>query len=513
METDMKNLPQDPGTLQKLVQELLEALKNKDLRIQQLTHQLARLQRSQFGRKSEKIDTAQLLLAFEELKALQKEAVETAEEAEENAAPSRKRRGHGRKKLPETLRRERIVIPVSPEERTCPCCKLEKDKIGEEVTEVLEYVPASFFVVEYVRPKFACRKCEGEVSIGELPARPVDKGKFGPGFMGFVLTSKYADHIPLHRMVGMFAREGVRLSPSTLCDTVGRCADLLDPIVKAMARDLLLSKVINTDDTPVPVLDRDRDRTRKGRLWVYIGDERHPYALFDYTPGREASGPRAFLEGFRAYLQADAYGGYDGLFTKTGPTEVGCWAHARRYFYDAKSTEPLPAHTALAFIRRLYDVEKEGKLLNPEARKSLRKEKAQPVLDEFRIWLSSQSRLVLPKSPMGDAIRYTLAQWEALVRYLEDGDLPIDNNVSERALRSVVIGRKNWMFAGSDEGGRRAAVIYSLVATCKRHGIDPFEYFRDVLDRISTHPASAIEALFPHNWKAARKKILNDSKA
>jgi transposase len=416
MELDLNNLPGDAEILQTIVRQLLESLKNLELRNKQLAHQLARLQRWQFGKKSEKIDPAQLLLAFQELQALQKEAEEATEEPEEKPEPPRKRRGHGRRPLPENLPRERIEYDLPPEERVCACCGAEKTKIGEEVTEELEYVPSSLFVRAHVRFKYACRKCEGEVSLPDLPPRPVDKGKAGPGFLGFVLTSKYADHLPLNRLEGILERNGIDMNRSTLCDMVGRCADLLDPIVKAMAKDLLLSKVINTDDTPVPVLDRNRDKTRKGRLWVYIGDERHPFTLFDYTPGREAGGPKSFLEGFRGYLQADAYAGYDGLFTSDGPTEVGCWAHARRYFYDAKSTEPLPAHTALAYIRRLYEVEREGKELGPDARKALRLNKASPILHEFRLWLTEQSRLVLPKSPMGDAIRYAQSQWDALVR-------------------------------------------------------------------------------------------------
>jgi len=509
MANETDDLPQDAEALKGIIRELLDSLKNKDLRIRQLLDQLAKLQRWQFGKKSEKIDPGQLLLAFEELKDLKTLAEEAAKaqaaaEAKIQETPAKPRKGRGRKRLPESLRRERVEIDVTPEEKHCSCCDIDKTRIGEEVTEELEYQPSALFIREFVRPKYACHKCEEGVSIAPAPSRVVDKGKFGPGFLSFAITSKYTDHIPLNRMVEMLKRQGVELSVSTICDSVGRCADLLEPVWRAMCKDVLASVAIQTDDTVIPVLDGDRDRTRKGRIWTYLGDAAHPSTVFDFTAGRGAEGPRTFLKGYCGYLQADAYKGYDGIFNAAGgPSEVGCWAHARRYFFDAKDSAPAPANTALAYIRLLYDAEAESKDLSPDERKAWRHDRAGPVLDKFHLWLSTQSAFALPKSPIGDAIRYTLSNWAALKRYLDDGRLKIDNNDSERTLRSVVIGRKNWLFAGSDEGGRRAAIIYSLVATCKRHGIDPFVYFRDVLVRVSSHPASDIKALFPQNWKPA----------
>lgn len=508
MVIEADNLPQDTEALKGIIRELLGSLKSKDVRIRQLLDQLAKLQRWQFGKKSEKIDPNQLLLAFNELKDLKTLAEEAAKaqaaaEAKTESLPTKRRKGHGRKKLPESLRRERIEIDVLPEEKHCSCCDIDKTRIGEEVTEELEYQPSSLFIREIVRPKYACCKCEEGVSIAPAPARVVDKGKFGPGFLSFAITSKYTDHIPLNRMVEMLKRQGVELGVSTICDSVGRCADLLEPVWGAMCKDVLASEAIQTDDTIIPVLDGDRDRTRKGRIWTYLGDAAHPSTVFDFTAGRGAEGPRTFLKGYGGYLQADAYKGYDGLFNAaSGPSEVGCWAHARRYFFDARESDPLPANTALAFIRLLYDVEAEAKCFTADERQVWRHDRAGPILDKFHFWLSSQSSLALPKSPIADAIRYALSNWAALKKYLENGRLQIDNNNSERVLRSVVVGRKNWLFAGSDEGGRRAAIIYSLVATCKRHGVDPFVYFRDVLVRVSTHPASDIKALFPQNWKA-----------
>jgi len=407
MELDLDKLPKDTEALQEIIRHLVESVDALERRNKQLAHRLECLLRSHYGKKSEKIDPGQLLLAFQDLEeSTESEPEEKIEETEEEAPAARKRRKRGRKRLPENLPRERIEHDLPPEQRVCSCCGAEKEKIGEEVTEELEYIPASFRVLEHVRFKYACKKCEGEVTTADLPARVIDKGIPGPGLLSHVITSKYADHLPLHRLVGILNRQGVELNKSTLCEWVGRCADLLSPVTQAMRKDLLLSKVINTDDTPVPVLDRERDRTRKGRLWVYIGDEEHPHVIFDYTPGRHSEGPTAFLKGFRGYLQADAYGGYDGLFTRDGPTEVGCWAHARRYFFNAKSTETLPAHTALAYISRLYKVERQGRALPPEERKWLRHAKARPILEEFRHWLQDQSACVLPKSPMAEAIRY-----------------------------------------------------------------------------------------------------------
>jgi hypothetical protein len=256
------------------------------------------------------------------------------------------------------------------------------------------------------------------------------------------------------------------------------------------------------------VLDRQRDSTRTGRLWVYLGDQDHEHVVFDYTPDRKRDGPSRFLKGYKGFLQADAYAGYDGLFTDGGATEVACWAHARRKFYEARNTYKKLSFTALAFIRQLYQIEKKGKDLSAEDRRKLRQEHAKPVLNAFEKWLWNETYSVLPKSPLGKAITYAKLQWKALCRYTEDGDLAIDNNISERTLRCVAVGRKNWMFAGNDEGGRRAAIVYSLIASCKHHGVDPFAYLRDVLRRLPTHPADEIADLTPLVWAAAEVEAL-----
>ena len=491
------------GFLKKMVREMAEALQALQERNKALEHQLARLRRHQFGRKSEKVDSGQLLLGFAQLQGVEPPAP---------PPPPKKpaSNGHGRKPLPDELPRERVEHDVPPESKRCGKCGAELEKIGEEVTRQLDYVPASFVVREHARAKYACKRCEETVVLAPLPPQPIEKGLPGSGLLAHVLVSKYADHLPLYRQEGIYKRQGVELSRSTLCDWVRDCATLLGPIVRAMTREVLASKKIHTDDTPVPVQDRlHPTRTRTGRLWVYLGDRHHPYTVYDYTPSRKRDGPVRFLGDYKGYLQADAFGGYDAIYAGKEVIEVACWAHARRKFHDALPTDPERGHAALAYIGQLYAVEREAreKELDAEARRALRDERSRPMLESFRRWLDAQALAALPQSPLGGAIGYALGQWRALNRYLDDGDLEIDNNPAERALRRVAIGRKNWLFAGSDAGGRRAAIIYSIIATCARHDVDPFAYLRDVLERVATHPSSGIAALFPPNWKAAHEML------
>ncbi|MEK7879535.1 MAG: IS66 family transposase, partial [candidate division NC10 bacterium] len=325
------------------------------------------------------------------------------------------------------------------------------------------------------------------------------------GLLAHVLVSKYADHLPLYRQSGILLRHGVTLARSTLCQWVGQCVGLLSPIVTAMKQDILQSKVIQTDDTPVRVLDPGSGKTLQGRLWAYLGDKEHASAVFDFSMTRQQCWPKAFLGDFSSYLQADAYTGYDQLFTsgKAGGKmiEVGCWAHGRRKFFEAKDTDRERSRWAVDAIRRLYQVEWDARDLDATARKALRQERSSSILDEIHAWLKAQSVRVLPKAPMGEAIYYALAQWKALNRYLEDGDLAIDNNACERLLRGACLGRKNYLFFGSEEGGRWAAVLYSLVESCKLRGIDPFVYLKDVLVRTSTHPQRRVLELTPRLWK------------
>ncbi len=388
-----------------------------------------------------------------------------------------------------------------------PRCGDPLQHIGEDTSERLEYVPASFQVIEESCQKYACRKgCT--VVTADKPRAPIDKGRPGPGLLAQVAVSKYADHLPLYRQEGIYRRQGVELSRQTLCGWMRQCAELVDPLYERMKREVLSSKVVGTDDTPVNVLDRSRSRTRVGRIWTYVGDDRHPYTVYDYTPNRSRAGPQAFLDDFTGYLQADAYAGYDQLYQdpKRPVVEVACWAHARRKFFEAQSSDVMRSTILLAYIRLLYDVEREARetRLTARQRHRLRSRRSGPILEDIRAYLEKEREQVLPKSPIGVAIGYALSNWRALVRYLEDGDLEIDNNPAERSLRGIAIGRKNWMFYGSDNGGRTGAVLTSLITTCRRHGIDPFDYLRDIFERIGEHPHTRLDELLPDRWQPAR---------
>ncbi len=493
--SSIEQLPNDTNSLKRMVLTLLE-------QIDDLNGQLYYLKRQLFGKKSEKLDPAQRLL-FENLYDQVKAKIDQQKPSESKTVKNRKNANHhGRNSLPEDLPREVIEIEPADEEKRCPVCHKDKERIGSEETEKLEYVPASFYVKKFVRYKYACKACEGHISIGELPATAIDKGIPGEGLLAHIITSKFCDHSPLNRLQGILRRNGVEINVSTMCDWVGKSADLLAPLVKRMHARILQSPKINTDDTPIPIKSKKRrGSTYNGYLWVYVGAGRN--VVFDFTPTRCRDGPVKFLGRFSGYVQADAYSGYDEFFRKSDATEVGCHAHARRKFDYALDTDPVRAARLLALWGRLYDIERKAKDENYGGAQLLeaRQREAKPVLAEIKGVLDEYRNQVLPKSPIGKAIAYSLNQWEALNRYVDDPMLEIDNNLSERTLRMVVLGRKNYLFAGSEAGAWRAAIIYSLVASCKLNGIDPFRYFRAVLRRVSTHPAEKIDELLPSEWK------------
>jgi transposase len=371
------------------------------------------------------------------------------------------------------------------------------------VTEELDVVPVKFFVNRYVRFKYACRKCAGYVSVGPLPPRPMDKGIPGPGFLAHLITSKYADHLPLYRQQQIYRRFGLDVSRSTMCGWVSYTAAVLSPIVEAMKSSVMRSRQIHTDDTPITVLDPSAQPvgSRKGYMWVYIGDQDD--VVFEYTGSRKRDGPEMFLKGYRGYLQADAFSGYDRIYAGGDVVEVACWAHARRKFFDAQSSHQAEAKRILELIGRLYAVEHRGKApsVSPERLLAWRQRHSRRRLDRLRRELDRLSLSVLPRSPLGLAIRYTLNNFKALNRYTEAPYLSIDNNHSERQIKQLVIGRKNWLFAGSAGGAENAAILFSVIVSCKLHGVDPFAYLRDVLMRIQTHPASRVEELIPRQWQ------------
>lgn len=530
-------------------QQFLEQLQQKGRQIDSLQHQLQYLLRRLFGRSAEKIDPKQMVLFETLLNQLASQTPAAPEIPEPAPAPRPSSNGHGRRKLPSDLPRRKVIHDLPEEEKPCPCCGKMRHVMGQEVSEQLDYVPAKLTVIEHVRLKYVCPACEQNASeagpqivTAEKPLSPIEKGLAAPGLLSYVIVSKYSDHLPLHRLEHILARHGIAIARSTMCDWAAQCAALLRPLYLRMIEEVLRSKVIHTDDTPVDVLDRELDRTRTGRFWVYLGDPDHPYTVFAYTPSRSRDGPQQFLQGWSGFLQADAFGGYDGIYAGEAGghvTEVACWAHARRKFYDARNSDAATSTEALAYIRLLYDVEDEAKqqvdALEPsealgqasqaadangsslaarraELIRTLRQEKSALRLQQFKTWLESQQASrggpVLPKSPMGQAITYALNQWDALCVYTTDGDLAIDNNASENALRRVALGRKNWLFCGSDKGGDTAAVLFSLIATCQRHRVDPFVYLRDVLTRIAATPLDQIADFLPDRWAGERPTTL-----
>jgi len=418
--------------------------------------------------------------------------------------PSRKRKkGHGRREIPDHLPRTDVPHDIPPEARVCDCGR-EKVRIGEDVTEQLEYQPGKLFVFRHIYPKYACSCCKDGVTSAEPAANPIERGLAGPGLLVYVLVNKFSDHLPLYRQQDVLARHGIFLARSTLCGWMAQCAQRLRPLVELMRQRVLQSDVINADETTVPVLDPTRDSTRTGYFWAYISPGDHGYTVYDYRDSRSQDGPAEFLKDFRGYLQTDAYASYEAVVLKSGGRiiPVGCWAHARREFFDARLNQPREAHQVLGLIAQLYDIEDEIRLLSPAERLAARQQRSVPILDRLEPFLREQQADALPKSQFGKAIAYALNHWPELRRFTENGVLEIDNNISERTLRLCAIGRKNWMFVGSDRGGETAAICFSILANAKRYRIEPFAYVRALLIALSSDEVD-LESLLPDVWIAA----------
>jgi transposase len=493
----------DREALKALVIVTHERLLSRESEIEHLKLLIAKLRRMQFGRRSEKVQQQieQLELRLEDLEA--KQAAGQAKTESSSASNLLIASRPVRRPLPEHLPRE--THKHEPAESVCPDCGGQLRRLGEDISEMLEYVPARFKVIRHVRPKLSCSRCD-RILQTPAPTRPIARGLAGPGLLAHVLVSKYADHQPLYRQSEIYAREGVDLERSTLADWVGASSALLDPLVEALRRYVFDCRKLHADDTPVPVLAPGTGKTKTGRLWTYVRDDRPagdtaaPAVWFAYSPDRKGEHPERHLRDFRGTLQADAYAGFNQLYVTGRIQEVACWAHVRRKFYELQQAYVSPIATeAIERIGELYAIESEIRGRPPDERCQIRQARARPVLESLHEWLESCLAKLSRKSDTTIAVRYALTLWDTLVRYCDDGRLEIDNNAAERALRAVALGRKNYLFAGSDAGGERAAAIYSLIGSAKLNGLDPEAYLREVLTRIADHPINRIGDLLPWN--------------
>ena len=489
---------------QKQLQEKDEALEEQKFLAQNLQEQLDSALRRIFGRSTEKLEQlepGQMYLFQVDTPKHVPEEFEIIDEPKPKKKPKRK-------KIVFEGPVEEILITPEVADLSCDSCHSEMETFGDERTQIYEYIPAKTIVKEIVRPKYACRKCQNQVVIATMPSLPIPRSNAGYGLLSHILVSKYQDHLPLNRLCEIFKRHGMEFKLSTMSDWMMKCAELLKPIVDYMKEEVLKSEYIYTDDTTILVLGKKKDKTKLGRLWVYLGDDDHPYNTFEYSPNRKGEHPQNYLQNYKGFIHADAYAGYNPIY-KEGATEVACWAHTRRKFFDAFKNGHESAKEALEQIAKLYLIEREGKLLSPSERKKLRQEKSKAILANFKTWLQTQKPP--SRSDYGRAVTYATNQWEALNAYTMDGKLNIDNNPAEQSLRFIAIGRKNWLFAGSDRGGHAAATICSLMATCKRHKVDPYAYIHDALTAQAkardSGDATSMREFTPLRWKELRHGI------
>lgn len=481
--------------------------------IEALKLQILKLRQLQFGKRSEKrtAEIEQLELWVEELETA--EVLRNAALAERGGALAVPRTAKVRREFPAHLERETQTIAAQAS--VCPDCGGELKHLGEDTCDMLELEPVRFKVIRQVRPKLACARCDTIVQA-PAPTRPIERGMAGPGLLAHVLVGKYADHLPLYRQSEIYAREGVDLDRTLLAQWVGNVSALLIPLTNALRLHVFTADVVHADDTPIPVLAPGRGKTKTGRLWTYVRDERPcagqvaPAVWFAYSPNRNGEHPQEHLRDFHGILQADGYAGFSRIYNGGHVVEAACWAHARRKFVELHEIHKSPiAAQAMDHIGALYAIEQEIRGRPPDERRAVRQNRSRPILDELKSWLEQTLPTLSQKSAMAKAIHYTLHRWEALGRYCEDGRIEIDNNAAERALRCVALGRKNFLFAGSDAGGERAAALYSLLGTAKLNGHNPEAFLREVLTRIADHPIQRIDELLPWKLETASVNALN----
>jgi transposase len=567
----LEQLPNDPDTLKRMIVELVTTLHRERLDKEALRHRVNLLLQRLYGPRTERVDPNQLLLFADMLTPAPDAPDTTVPPAAANApaapaAPKRRCRPHGRGQLSADLPRRPLHHELSEAERLCVCGGLRVD-IGTDMNEQVDWQPASLFVWQHWVHKYVCHHCarkatEAAMTPAEQPSAtssdsalstaaaattsttpstdvppttplgptviaapkpppPIAKGLPGAGLLAYLIVSKYFDHLPLYRLETIMKRQGLPLSRSTMCDWMAASAAALRPLYDLMVSQVVQSAWLHTDDTSVKNQGHAPGTTALSRLWIYWGDRAHPYNVFDFTINRKRDGPQQFLANFHGYLHADAFSGYDALYLPSPRAdhapirEVACNAHARRKFHEARGSDVVRSHQALAYYRQLYELERGATSagLDDAARLRMRQDLSVPILNTFRTWLEEQRAQVLPKSPMAEALGYALNNWAALVRYTEAGFLSIDNNIAEREMKRIAIGRKNWLFVGSDNGGRTAAVLFSFTSTCHRLGVEPWAYLQDVLTRLPTVSADRLGDLLPDRWQAARQPATSSGAA
>ena len=518
---DASRLPDDPAALKAIIAAVTRQRDEAQVKALRLEVELLRLKKWYYGPRADTLrhegDVAQMLLEF--TAALEARPLEAADPPPEaaagtvlpgpEAAGTVRRVKRGRRNLAgfDHLPLSRHVHDLCEQDRLCTCCGKPREPIGQETSWQVEYVPGHFERLEHVRIKYACKHCEHnadnpQITLADKPPAPIERGMAGPGLLAYVITSKYADYLPLYRLENIFERNGLEISRSTQCAWCRDVADLLGPLYRRMIQRVLASHLLCTDDTIMPMLAPDK--TTKARMWVYLGDGANPYNVFDFTLGRGRDGPMRFLKDFRQTLLADAYGGYDGVVVGNALTRAGCWAHARRKFVDAEKAHPQIAAEAVGLVKRLYAIEERGRALTAQQRTALRQRESAPVLATLKDKLLGWRDQLLPKHPMREAVSYTLNQWAELNVFAADGCVPIDNNASEREMKRVVLNRKNSLFVGNLRGGHTAAVLSSFTSTCKRHDIDPQLYFTQLLTNLPATPISQLDQWLPDQWKLTR---------